>query len=346
MLIVDETAPTQAELRPLKRSATKTFPVYGELADRLVTTSLHPDDTVAHVMATAAGYAYSDAATVAMIMARMGLVDNRCRMIGQYVDAMFICSTAFLVQSDDGRVAVLAYRGTEPINFVSWLTDLDVYPERVPFSFGADPATFDVHAGFYRNVRSTRYEVITALQRAVDGRSVHEDGKEVQYPLEALYVTGHSLGAAMAALMAVMLVTEPEYAGIAAKLRPVYTFGQPMIGTPAFAAACESFPRLAGSVLRYVHRRDVVPTLPPEASGPFAHFGQEYHFDKAWPWKPRPSTGQLGHLLGLVEVPIAFVGRRLRLFRDVPYRYSIDDHGPQHYISGLTPEGIQSEFGR
>jgi hypothetical protein len=42
-----------------------------------------------------------------------------------------------------------------------------------------------------------------------------------------LYIAGHSLGAAMAVLMAVMLVTDPAYAGIVEKLRAVYAFGQP-----------------------------------------------------------------------------------------------------------------------
>jgi len=346
MLVVDETALTYEKLRPLKPTVTASFPVYHDLTSTLVGAEAHPDDTVAHVLATAAGYAYSDAATVAMIMARMGLENNRCRMIGQYVDAMFICSTSFLIQSQDGRVAILAYRGTEPSNFVNWLTDADVYPEKVSFPFGGGAGAFDVHAGFYRNVRATRFEVVAALLRALEGRSVHETGEPVPHPLEALYITGHSLGAAMAAMLAVMLITEPAYAPIAAKLRSVYTFGQPMIGTPEFAAACEATPFLARGLHRYVYRRDVVPTLPPEASGPFAHFGTEHHYDRAAPWATRPSTGQMGSLVGLAEVPLAFVGRRLRMFRDVRFRYSIDDHGPQHYVSALTPEGIQSEFGR
>lgn len=346
MLAVDATAPTYETLRPMRPKVSSAFPVYRDLTDTLVNTEVHPDDTVAHVLAASSGYAYSEAATVAMIMARLGLEDNRCRMIGQYVDAMFICSTSFLIQSQDGRVAILAYRGTEPTNFVSWLTDADVYPERVSIPFGEGEETFAVHAGFYRNVRATRFEVVAALQRALEGRSVHEGGEPVKHPLEALYITGHSLGAAMASLMAVMLVTDEAYAPIAAKLRAVYTYGQPMIGSPAFAAACDDTPFLRGRVFRYTYRRDVVPTLPPGASGPFAHFGSELHYDKASPWKPRPSTGQMGNLGGLVEVPIAFLGRRLSMLRDVPFRYSIDDHGPQHYISALTPEGIQSEFGR
>jgi hypothetical protein len=27
------------------------------------------------------------------------------------------------------------------------------------------------------------------------------------------------------------------------------------------------------------------------------------------------------------------------------FTYSIDDHGPQHCISALTPEGVPNEFG-
>jgi hypothetical protein len=346
MFIADSIAPSYEELRPFKPSTTSTFPVYPDLADTLVDAQAHPDDTVAHVLGTCAGYAYSTADTVAMIAARLGLNDNRCRMIGEYVDAMFICSTAFLVQSQDGRVVILAYRGTEPANFINWLTDIDVYPEKVALQFAQAEEAFAVHGGFYRNVRATRYEVVRALQRALNAEPVSGKGDPMPHPLEALYITGHSLGAAMAALMAVMLVTEPAYTDIAKKLRAVYTFGQPMIGSPALAEACDAHAFLATNVLRYIYRRDVVTHLPPKDSGPFAHFGPEYQYEQKWPWnrKDRP-TVQMGNLLGLVEAPIAFVARQLRWFRDVPFQYSLDDHGPQHYISALTPPGTPTEFG-
>jgi hypothetical protein len=29
----------------------------------------------------------------------------------------------------------------------------------------------------------------------------------------------------------------------------------------------------------------------------------------------------------------------------VPFRYSLDDHLPHHYIAALTPPGVASEFG-
>ncbi len=347
MLTRDATAPPYEALRPLKAPTSETFPVHPDLADALVDAKAHPDDVVAHALAVFAGYAYADEATVAMMMARMGLAGNHCRMIGQYVDAMFISSTAFLVQSEDGRVVVLAYRGTRPFDFVAWLTDADVYPERVPFAFGPSAGgPFEVHAGFYRNVRCTRHEVVAALERARRGRSVHHDGRAMPNEMEALYITGHSLGAAMAALMATMLVTDARYSPLVERLRAVYTFGQPMIGSPAFARACDAHHFLGHDVIRYVYRRDVVPSLPPDASGPFAHFGPEHRFDKDWPWTPSGHvTQQMGHLIGLVETPLAFVGRRIRVLRDLPFRYSIDDHGPQHYISSLAPPGVRSEFG-
>ncbi|MGB7217422.1 MAG: hypothetical protein WBD07_01330 [Vicinamibacterales bacterium] len=66
------------------------------------------DATVAHVPAACAAYAYSDADTVATMMTRLGLEANACVRITQTVDAMFIFSTAYLVQSRCGRVVVLA----------------------------------------------------------------------------------------------------------------------------------------------------------------------------------------------------------------------------------------------
>jgi hypothetical protein len=138
-----------------------------------------------------------------------------------------------------------------------------------------------VHAGFYRNVRATRYEVMRALHRALDGRSVHEplDGQpddKIGEGLEALYITGHSLGGAMAAMTAAMLRHESKFRRLAERLRAVYTFGLPMIGDPSFARACQRDDFLREHVFRYVNDNDVVPHLPPKTSGPFRHFGREY----------------------------------------------------------------------
>src|SRR5436309_1705469 len=101
-------------------------PVYSDLVERLVTTSGVPDDDIRFVLAVCAAYAYGDVSTVATIMDRLGLTRNRCRMISEYVDALFLTSTAYLIQSHDRRVAILCYRGTPPTDLITWLTDAAV----------------------------------------------------------------------------------------------------------------------------------------------------------------------------------------------------------------------------
>jgi hypothetical protein len=325
-------------------------------------------------MATCAAYAYSGTETVSMIMARMGLEENHCRMIGSSIDAMFVRSTAYLIQSASGRVAILCYRGTQPADGIGWMTDADVQPERMTYRFGDPHAT--VHAGFYRNVRTTRYEVVAALKRACRGLSVRaplpdDPGSAPLEELEALYVTGHSLGGAMASMMAVMLRHERKFRAeddLTGRLRAVYTFGQPMIGDPRFARACQDDAFLAGNVIRYIYDNDVVPHLPPKTAGPYRHFGREYRYEVphlrhgllglsrylghdydvrqgALREHTRP-TGQTATFLGgLGLAALAFVGSRVQPLRSLPEVYSFDDHGPQRYITSLTPPGVQNEFG-
>ncbi|MEV3858734.1 hypothetical protein AB0J38_31025 [Streptomyces sp. NPDC050095] len=288
--------PSFADVRPCKEPTLvepghTTFPVYPDLLERLLDDKGHPDPdgVLAHVLATCSAYAYAgfdqgaDAGTVALMATRLGLEDNRCRVFEQRVDALYIASAAYLIQDRDRRVAILCYRGTQPEDIISILTDADVHPDTLRVDL--DGVRHPVHAGFYRNMRATRYLVLQALDRAVRGESVDPEEQGVQGPgLEALYITGHSLGAAMAALMAVTLVHEPRYAHIARCLRAVYTFGQPMLGGPEFARACERATDSNGThllrdrFLRYIHDRDVVPALPPRPVGPYAPFGREFHY--------------------------------------------------------------------
>ncbi len=349
MEIQDCTAPSYKELRPFKPKKTETFPVYDDLVGKLVAAKKHPDDNVAHVMGTCAGYAYSDGQTVAMIMARLGLEDNNCRMIAEYVDIMFITSTSFLIQSKDGRAVILCYRGTPATDLISWLTDIDVNPAKIKIPAPGGSGEYDVHGGYYRNVRSTRYEIVGALERAIDGRSVFTAGAKMPNALEALYITGHSLGAASASLLAIMLLTEPRYAPIVRKLKAVYTFGQPMITSPELAEKCNDNDFLREKVIRYVNANDIGPQLPPTQAGRFEHFGAEYQYKPkgdggSWHHNKEPRK-QLSSALALVANPLSFVARQLTLTRNLPFHASVYDHLPQNYIVALTPVGVRSEFG-
>jgi hypothetical protein len=323
------------------------FPVHEALVTRLLCahapgTAAPPvaggdarDPTVAHVLATCAGYAYADAATVAMMVARLGLESNACVRVAQTVDAMFVHSTAFLVQSRCGRVVVLCYRGTEATNLGNWLGDTDVDPESI--TLGGEPVV--VHSGFYRNLRSTRWAVLQELRHALEGRSLLDPSRTVEHPLEALYVTGHSLGGAMAVLFALSIAGDAEHRALAERLRAVYTFGQPM----ALLEPAPALARAAGeAIFRHVIPRDVVPALPPVGWGRFAHVGHEYRYvEHAW----RRADSPLAQLQSVREIPrtlLSLVGTHKSRSSA---RYTLRAHGPHHYIAALRPLGRVTEFG-
>jgi hypothetical protein len=372
MEIRREIGPTYQELKPLQKQATwDGFPVYHDLTDRLILADEHPHDVVRHLLAVLSGYSYSSTGTLAPIAARMGFERNHCLRVSEVNDAMFISNHTYLLQSSDGRVAVLAYRGTEPSNFYTVLTDTDVVPDKVSFPFDGTAGGFGVHAGFYRNVRANRHVILDALRRAMDGRSILADmtsttGRDVDLPndgrmdnnLQALYITGHSLGGAMAAIMAIMLATEPlnepaeetGYIRLRECLRAVYTYGQPMIGDSNLARAASDNDLLRRRLVRFVYRQDPVPHLPSrDVVDDFAHFGQEYQYGGVgasgmWIPKEKPAE-RMGSLRGVAESFVAMAARNLRILRGLPFAYSIYDHLPQQYITASTPPGRPSEFG-
>jgi hypothetical protein len=315
------------------------FPVYEDLAGTFLAAHRaeadERDGAVAHVLGTCAGYAYADLGTVATMMSRLGLEGNACVRIAQTVDAMLIFSTAYLVQSRCGRVVILCYRGTEPANLRNWLGDADVGSESM--TLGAQ--TVSVHSGFHRNVRATRWAVIRELNLALQGRSLLDPEARVELPLQTLYVTGHSLGGAMAVLFSLSLTGAVEDRAIADRLRAVYTFGQPMaVGEPLPAAAREVEQRL----FRHVAARDLVPALPAAAWGHFAHFGREYRYaDGEWQRAETP----VAQLANMREIPRSLLAFFATVKRRGSSRYNMAEHGPHHYISALRPKGRVTEFG-
>jgi hypothetical protein len=316
--------------RILASDCAEPFPVYTDLVERLLapTDGTDGDPAIAHVLATIAGYAYSDSATVATIAARLGLARASCVRVEQFVDAMYICSTAYLLQSGCGRVAILAYRGTEPTNITSWLGDADVTPAAMVLDgHDARPA---VHGGFYRNFRVTRWQVMRELERARERLSLANPDSRVEHPLEALYVTGHSLGGAMAVLFA--LAAQP------AELRAVYTFAQPMTICAPMPKGIES---LDARVFRYVLEGDLVPAMPPVGWGEFVHVGREYRHNGGWQRASEPTA----QLTSLRNVPRTLLGLLTSSTRRASIMNALDLHGPHRYIDALRPPDRVTEFG-
>ena len=306
------------------------FPVYPALPELLLRAHAgthERDATVAHVLATAAGYCYSDLATLAEIMARLGMDECQCVRVAQAVDAMYIFSTACLVQSKCGRVVVLCYRGTEPTNLTSWMGDFDVECETLR-STSLDPCELKVHGGFHRNFRATRWEVERQLDLAAEGRSLADPDRRLDHKLEALYVTGHSLGGAMAVLFA-LTSSRPE-------LRATYTFGQPMVVHTPVAANVEAVGR---GIFRHVLTRDPVPALPPASFGAFAHLGAEHVFDAGkWTRAEKPTKA-------LKNVSRAVFSTVASGLTSSKARWSLEQHGPHRYLDALRPADRVTEFG-
>ncbi len=311
------------------------FPIHESLVDTLLHAHANGvdgrDATVAHALGVCAGYSYADAPTVAQMVSRIGLAGSRCIRISQVVDAMYIFSSAYLIQSACGRVVVLAFRGTELANLGNWLADVDVGDETIDLE--GEPLR--VHSGFLRNLRATRLGVMEHLRRALDGRCIDDPDTQTAHSMQALYVTGHSLGGALASLFALTL----DDAEIVDKMRAVYTFGHPLtVGGPLPAVATS----VAAKFVRHVLPRDPIPALPLASWGRLEHFGAEYRFvDGAWQHSGE-ATRQLNSRWRVVRSLLAlFAGEKRRK----QLQYTLTEHGPHKYIAALRPLDCVTEFG-
>ena len=100
-------------------------------------------------------------------------------------------------------------------------------------------------------------------------RAVYADLKPHLRTGYKTYLTGHSLGGAVAVLIAVAL-TEDGY-----QIQRIITFGQPKFTTAAGVQRLESLP-----LMRVVDENDIIPMLPPPSfrnvgKGAYAHVGPE-----------------------------------------------------------------------
>jgi len=133
------------------------------------------------------------------------------------------------IVASDARNVVLAFRGTSaPQDFI-----IDA---RVRF---VERPLTAVHAGFGEAIESVWAAVVAELRR-------------VWTPEKTLWVTGHSLGGALAVLAGTMMPADLPVFQIA-------TFGQPRVGDKEFAA---TFKSRRVKLYRFVNNNDVVPTVP------------------------------------------------------------------------------------
>ncbi|WP_437585580.1 lipase family protein [Sorangium sp. So ce1000] len=151
----------------------------------------------------------------------------------------------------------------------------------------------------------------------------------------ALYITGHSLGGALAVLAAARMYSESTlYEKYWKRLRGIYTFGQPMVGDQDFVRRFD--PVFGRMLFRHVYKNDVVPRLPPRTAGNFWHVGEEYHStDQGWAYRSK-LVSQARSFVGSTLTGItAFLMDQLAgvpILGRITLPYSWEAHAPINYL--------------
>jgi hypothetical protein len=301
------------------------FPV-GYL-DGLAEREVEYDPQLNYALSLCAGWSYSDGQTLANKLKYYGLEFASVDEMSVVNGPMLIVASGFFARSQNGRVGILSFRGTEPTSAINWLTDADVVMR--PLGDGM------VHRGFYANMEAIWEEINDSLAKALEPQSKVNGTPELK-PMECLYITGHSLGAAMAVVAGAKIFLDGGPA-LRRCVRGIYTYGQPAVGDRAFGKQCQRW--FADRLYRHVFASDVVARLPPSTTGGFEHFGDIRVAAKASdPWMPPDSLGTQATLVlaAVVSCGISFLVRRLprltRLKLDGFFKYSIEDHSPTGYI--------------
>ncbi|WP_437715631.1 lipase family protein [Sorangium sp. So ce448] len=323
-----------------------------ELADYLV--QLAPgvyDSKVAGVLAAASTWAYSDPDTFRRQM-QVRICPAYYAAASFQNDALLLNPAAYMIQSADMRLGILCFRGTQLTKMIDLLTDLSSKPD--PFY-----AVGSVHGGFLRSVRALMPPIKAWLEDARRGHGIHATGAEKnarccgtshrgdgsESKLKALYITGHSLGGAIAAIAAALIHADEELGAFREVLRGVYTFGQPMVGGKAFARKCHT--DFGARLFRHVYHWDVVPSLPPRTMGAFEHFGQEYEAtETGWQYRDGSVAQSRVGSLRVALAGLSWVMDQLQGVREQPIirdlallasRWtgnppSLADHSPLNYL--------------
>ena len=230
-------------------------------------------DRTAWVMASMSQLAYQsfekDPGALGLFVSKLGS--------GQFklVEKFSVKGTqAFLAHND--KYAVLAFRGTES----DWRdVQADIRAKREVTDQGK------IHSGFYQ-----AYGLVSG--------SIKDKLPEVKdFPL---YITGHSLGGALATVA----TQDLEQSGFKDQIAACYTFGSPRVGNADFDKNIKS------PVYRVINFVDIVTFVPLLTMG-FIHVGDERYLDRGLPEQIRrfrPLSQRIYFLLSLLTLLVPAIG--------------------------------------
>ncbi len=167
---------------------------------------------------------------------------------------------------------VLAFRGTQVDQFWASVVDWSVDARFVP----APDAHGDwIHAGFRAAIGEVWKDVTALLRHLQSARR------------RPLWITGHSLGAALATLAANLCSDEPGQFG----LKGLYTFGSPRVGDGGFGR------RIGCPVWRFKNNSDLVTNIP--LGLVFRHVGTTALIDGGGHWREMATADE-----GILEASV------------------------------------------
>ena len=215
---------------------------------------------------------------------------------GRYSDSGIDRDAQAFATTIPGGAMFVAFRGTQADKWRDLVSDVDF----LPTEWGGPGK---VHRGFWKAYASLRDAIAAWLSE--------------QAPMP-LVITGHSLGAAMATLMA---AEQPK-----AKL---VTFGSPRVGTTPFVAL------FAGrNARRYVDCADLVTQVPPEGLLDARHVVSQVYIDGAGRLhSPPPDAAAIARDRRAAR--FAYLRKYgWKFWKNVPSRFGAD-HAPINYVSAL-----------
>ena len=153
-------------------------------------------------------------------------------------------SIGLVLQAAAAGDVVIAVRGTEGIQ--EWVHDAEFLLEKCPFLAGAGH-TEDGFTAMYLSMTTAPDPISPSLTRWLSA-------PKFPRPVTSLTICGHSLGAALATLLALDVAVNTPY-----KNPVVYTYASPRTGGPLFAS---TYNQAVPNTFRIAGRLDLVPKLP------------------------------------------------------------------------------------
>jgi triacylglycerol lipase len=226
------------------------------------------------------------------------------------IDSKFLSVDGFNAKSSQGIVikhenfVVAVFRGTDEIS--DWLDNLNVVPTSGPLG--------EVHVGFYNalmDIWPQMKSTIRSFRRTAVGQ-----------PDRPLWLTGHSLGGALAILAAATLIDADE------TFYGAYTFGCPRVGGREFARTFNV--EAKNKVFRFQNNADIVTRVPARIMG-YSHVGSFVYIS---------ADGTLSSDIGLWQRFMDTVKSVIANIGDKGLD-AIEDHRIDDYIKAIARYGDQ-----